>query len=739
MTEHTAIGKPTPLIDGRAKVTGTLRYTPDLSLPGMLHARLVVSPHAHARINQIDTQEALNVPGVVAVFTAHDLPEFAPTSRDRLLLARDRVIFVGQSVALVVATNEAAATDGADKVYVDYEPLPAFSSMEDALAPETPLVWPDGLPNVELKGNLIAEVPFDRGDVDAGFAQADIVMERTFVTPMVQQSPMETQAVLIQPDLVTGGATVWTNSQSQFDSRQNVANFLGVPESDVRAIVPPLGGGFGGKSGLHEGLIALVARKLERPVRLALTRMEELAATNPAPPLRIHLRLGAKRDGTLTAMQADLMADSGCYPDNMGNCASFAGWQMTVLYNVPNFHIDTSLVLSFKQSASSYRAPCAPTVVFAIDSLVDDIARELNLDPIEMRLKNVYHAGDSIGDYTVPTTGVTQVLEALRDHPAYQNQAKARAEGRGVGIALGAWIGGVEPAAAACGLHRDGKVHIHVGSVDLSGTTTSFALMAAEVFGVKPEDVKIITADTDNAPYSGVTGGSKVLFTTGAAVVQAAKEARQQALTIAAEEFEAAVEDLEIVDGEVRVKGVPDRKIKLSKIASKTMHFGGKYAPVYAHGRMVERQGAPAFSAQLAEVEVDHETGEVKVHKLVIVQDVGFAINPLVVQGQMTGGATQGIGWALHERMVYDESGQLLTGSFMDYNIPAITQSAAHVENILVEVPSDNGPFGIRGVGEPPVIPTAAAIANAVRDATGTRFTQLPITPPDVVAALNSH
>ncbi len=300
------------------------------------------------------------------------------------------------------------------------------------------------------------------------------------------------------------------------------------------------------------------------------------------------------------------------------------------------------------------------------------------------------------------------------------------------------WPGATEPAAAVCALHRDGLLHIHVGSVDLSGTTTSFALLAAEVFGVSPESVRVITSDTDTAPYAGYTAGSKVTYTTGAAVVMAAREARQQTLSIAAEEFEAAVEDLEIVGDRVQVRGVPTKAIKLGDIAAKTMQFDGKYAPVFAHGRIAQPMNAPVFAAQLAEVEVDRDTGVVHTHKLVIVQDVGRAINPLAVDGQLMGGATQGIGWALYENMEYDERGQLLTGSWMDYAVPSILQAASLMEIVRVEVPSEHGPFGARGVGEPPAIPTAAAIANAIADVTGLRLTDLPMTAPRVLAALEA-
>lgn len=752
MTEFTSIGKPTRLIDGRAKVTGTLRFAPDLYLPGMLYARFVPSAHAHATIRSVEKSAALAVPGVVAVLTADDLPNIPPSSRNLLLLARGRVIFVGQPVALVLADNEAAAEDGVDQVMVDYEVLPSAITMDEALAEGAPLVWPKGVPQdrgdagahgtdvtEEEEGdhkpsNIGHHGSMSRGDVVAGFAEAAAVVEFTYTTPMVHQSSLEPQGCVVQPDPITGGAAVWSSTQSPFDVRKDVASVLGVPESDVRVTGMPVGGGFGAKGALYDPLAALAAKIIGRPVRLTLTRMEELSAANPAPPVRIEAKLGAKSDGTLTALEAKVMLDSGCYPDGL---SGFLAFMLASFYRIPNFRIDHTNVMTFKQSDGAYRAPGAPSVIFAIDGLVDALARKLDIDPLEMRLKNIARPGDPMAnDRAWPGMGAAETLEALRDHPAWQNREAAHRAGRGVGIAIGGWMGGVQPAAAACSMNRDGLIHVHIGSADISGTTTGFTLLAAEAFGVSPESVRIIASDTNSAPYSGFSGGSKVTYVTGAAVVKAAQEARRQALAIAAEEFEAAIEDLEIVDGAVQVRGMPTKSIKLGQIAKKTMDFGGRYAPILAHGNTAITAQAPGFSAQLAEVEVDQETGVVHLHRLVVAQDVGKAINPLAVEGQMMGGAVQGVGWALYEKMVYDENGQLMTGSFMDYAIPDFTQAPAKIETIIVEVPSENGPFGARGVGEPPVVPTAAAIANAVADATGVRMTDLPMSAPDVLAAL---
>jgi CO/xanthine dehydrogenase Mo-binding subunit len=748
------VGKRTPLIEGRAKVTGKIRYTSDLQLPGMLHARLVTSPHAHARIVNIDTSQAMVLPGLAAVLTAQDLPYIEPASRPRLLLARGRVIFAGQPVALILAENEAAAQDALDLVRVDYDPLPAAITLDEALAGDAPLVWPGGQPGksedlaghgleadgddqaAKKRSNIANRTHFERGDIAAGFAGADVVIERHFTLPMVHQSPMETHGCAVQIDPFTEEVTVWSCTQAPFVLRKQVADILDVPESNVRCLAMPVGGGFGGKGVLYEPLLALAVRVVERPIRLILNRYEELVATNPAPPGRIRVKMGAKKDGTLTALEGEVVFNSGCYP---GAPVSNAVVVMGSMYRIANVRVDGMDVLSFKPSAGAYRAPGVPQSMFALESLVDDIARELGADPLELRLQNAARPGDMMINGTAwPVMGMTEVLKALQEHPAWQNREAARADGRGVGIAVGGWPGGTGPASAACMLNRDGMLHVQLGSVDISGVNTTFTLLAAEAFGVTPDKVKIISGDTMTGIYSLNAGGSKITYTVGPALIEAAQEARRQMLAIAAELMEADPADLEIVDGKVQVKGVPDRAISLGEIAGKTMQFGGQYPPIFGHGRHVITQRSPGFCAQLAEVEVDRETGRVQVHKLVVVQDVGRALNPLMIEGQMMGGATQGLGWALYENMIYDEYGQPVTASWMDYTVPHIHQAAKTIETVMVEVPSNVGPFGAKGVGEPPVTSTAGAIGNAIKDAIGVRLTDLPMTPPRLLEALSN-
>jgi CO/xanthine dehydrogenase Mo-binding subunit len=751
MTTYNTIGRSLPPYDGRAKTMGATRYATDVQRPGMVHGRLVLSPHPHARILAIDKTAALAQPGVVAVLTAEEMPAITPRNRPRLLLARERVMFTGQPVALVLAETEAAAGDGAQLVEVEYEPLPAAVTIEQALAADAPLVWPAGLPGdtgeagahgadlgdgakEERPGNVSRRRNFQRGDVTTGFAAADVVIERHFSTQRLHQSYLEPHATVAEYDQATGSLTVWTSTQAQFWLREELANIMDMAESDVRVVGMTVGGAFGGKFVLYEPLVALAARQVGRPVRLVLSRLEEMLAGNPAPSAQMWVKLGAKQDGTLSALEAEMIFEVGCFP----NPHDIGAFLVGSYYQIPHLEIRYLELFTFKTSVGAYRAPGTPQPTFALESVVDEIAARLHLDPLALRLKNVSEPGSLMANNKPwAGMGMRQVLEKMAAQPAWQQRAEARTAGRGVGVAIGGWPGGAEPAAATCTLNRDGLLHVQVGSIDLTGTMNGFRLMAAEAFGVEPDRVKIVQEDTNSAPFAGATGGSKITFTMGPAIVQAAKEARAQTLQIAAEEFEADIADLEIVDGKVQVRGVPDKAMPLAEIAGKAMGFDGRYPPIVAHGRHYTGTAAPAFCAQLAEVSVDPETGQVQVHRLVVVQDVGQVINPDGAAGQLLGGATQGLGLALYEAMVHDDRGQLLTGTWLEYAVPHAEQVASIMEAVFVEVPSEVGPFGARGVGEPPIIATAGAIANAIADATGCRPADLPMSAPSILALLN--
>ncbi len=756
MTDYKTIGKPMPVLDGREKVTGQLNYAPDVNVPGMLHARFVTSPHAHATITSVDASAALAVPGVVRVLTAVDMPDVPPKSRNRLFLARDRVIFAGQPVALVLAETPAAAEDGAEQVWVEYTSQPAVVTIAEALAAGAPLVWSGGQPGAtgeagahgadvgdadeedekSIKGPNIANgFVMDRGDVAAGFAAADVIVERFFTTSMVHQSYLEPMTTIAVPDGWGNGMTLYASTQAPFYAREQVADVLGVPETAVRIIPTTPGGAFGGKFFLYEAFVALAARVVGRPVALSLTRSEEMLAANPAPAAELYVKLGAQRDGTFTALQGDIKVDTGCFPSYHG----VAAWLLGSYYQTPNLESRYTEVFTHKVSPAAYRAPGAPQATFALESVVDEMAQKLGIDPLELRLKNASKPGDPLADGGPwPSMGMHEVLQAAQNHPLYQHRAEAKGKGHGIGVAIGGWPGGTEPTAAQAQLHRDGTLHVHIGAVDLTGTPAGFVLIAAETFGVSPDKVKIVFGDTANMPYAGVTGGSKITYMVGPSVIRACEDARQQVLAIAAEEMEADVADIEITDGRVQVKGVPDKSMDLGELARKTMNFGAKHAPVVGNGRHANTEAAPGFCAQIAEVSVDQDTGEVTVHRLVAVQDVGRVINPLTLEGQMQGGVMQGLGWALYEELAFDEYGTPLTGSWVDYTVPHFIHAVPDYEMVFVETPAPHGPFGARGAGEPPIIATAAAVANAIANITGGRVTHLPMTAPRVLAAMGN-
>jgi CO/xanthine dehydrogenase Mo-binding subunit len=761
MSELSILGRSVPRVDGADKVLGATRYAADLKLPAMAHARLVLSPHPHARIRGIDGSDARRVPGVLAVLGAGDLglPRLDPTSRSRCPLAVDRVLFTGHPVAVVVAETEAAAEDAAQRVAVDYEPLPAVLDPLEAMRPDAPRVreatgGDAGQESLAAHGaavggeavdeatgpNVVSTTRFARGDVEAGLAAAHVVLKRRYATPVVHQGYLEPRAAVASVD-PAGSLTVWTATQALFATRSEVAEALGLPEHRVRIVATPIGGGFGAKFALLEPLVGALALRLGRPVSLVLSRTEEFLATTPAPRAVLEIEAGAARDGALTALRGRVVFDAGAFA---GAPVGIALLLLGGPYRVPNLELRGYEVLTHKPGSGAYRAPGAVQAAFALESHLDELARALGLDPLELRLRNAAREGDPLPNgQPWPRIGLAQTLERLRELRAARQDAAAAAAGdggrlrRGTGVAVGGWLGGIEPAAAICRLDRDGTLTVLVGTVDLSGTNTVLAQIAAESFGLPLDDVKVVNGDSDGAPYAGASGGSKVTYTVGAAVERAARDARRQLLGIAAAELEAAVEDLEIVDRAVRVRGVPGRALPIAQLAKLCMQFGARYAPVLGHGQTATIARAPAFAAHLAEVEVDVETGRVRVLGETVVQDVGRALNPAAIEGQIQGGVAQGVGWALLERMAYDPAGQLLSATLMDYALPQSDQ-APPVRAVLLEVPSDHGPFGAKGVGEPPVVAAPAAIANAIRDATGHRFTELPITEQAIAGALGA-
>jgi CO/xanthine dehydrogenase Mo-binding subunit len=748
------VGKRMRRADSPERLTGQVRYTGDLVLPGLLHGRLVRSPYASARIVSVDKSQAEAAPGVVAVLTAEDLPvrnlREAVAARS-IMLAFERTMYVGQAVAVVLAESEAAAEDGASLVEVEYEPQAPTLDIRHALDPQSPVVRMRaggndeelGMHGASAGGNKEEEKPqspnvashqkYERGDVEKAFAEADVIIEREYRTPWVHQSYMEPQVCAASVNAL-GTVEVYACTQAMFRTRDTVANVLGKSPSQVRVYAMPVGGGFGGKFGLIEPLVAACAVAVGRPVRLAFTRIEDFSAASPAPSSIFRVKAGVRKDGTFVALKGEVFFDAGAKP---GAPAAHAALCLGVFYRWEHLDLDATEVVTHKTPTGAYRAPGLPQAMFAAESLVDDIALALHMDPMELRKKNAAREGDIRPDGTPwPPIGLSQCLE--RADAIYRQELAAAGPNEGVGIALGGWFGGTEPGSALCRLESDGTLKVAIGSVDLTGTNAGLQVIAAEAFGYDTADqVRVTTVDTDAAPYAGATGGSKTIYTMGPAVMRAAQEARERVLKIAAAELEASVEDLEMVHGEVRVKGVPGKVKTLRDIYRLSASFGARHEPVVGKGESAITQRSPGTGVHVARVHVDPDTGRVEPIRYVVVQDVGRAINPSLVEEQIHGGGAQGVGWAVYEEIVHDESGTPITSSFMDYTVPKARQ-IPELEAILVEVPSPIGPFGAKPVGEPPVIPGGAAIANAVAAACGARVTELPLTPERVRRAMEN-
>jgi CO/xanthine dehydrogenase Mo-binding subunit len=754
------VGLSIPRADGAEKVTGRVQYVADIKPKGLLHAKLLRSPHAHARIVKIDVSRARALPGVRAVLTAADIPELkrkAPT-RAHAVLAIDRTVFAGQPVAAVAADELAIAEEALDLIDVQYEVLAAAVDPLQSLKPGSPPVADAGTEadasealahsavamakSEEASGkavNVSQTASVKRGDVAKGFAESDVIVEKTYRVPMVHQGYLEPHAVLAEWDN-QGQLTLWASTQGSFNTRSEVADVLGIDENRIKVIPVECGGGFGGKiRALCEPITAILARATKRPVRYVMTRREELEAGMPAPQVIIRLKTGVKRDGTLMALEGETVLESGAFS---GTVLAVSAVFIGSLYRWPAFDIKGSEVLTHKPSVAAYRAPVAPQTIFAIDSQMEQLAHALGQDPVEFRARHLSHPGEPmVNNQPWASNGAHQVLQKIAEHPLWKDRAKWKATSgnghglRGTGFALGGWLGGLQPTSATVKLNPDGTLAVLTGQVDIAGTNIALAQIASTAFGVDIEKVKITTGDTDVAPVTGLSAGSKTIYTVGVAVMQAAQNARQQALEIAAGELEAAVQDLEIVDGRVTVRGMPDKGVTLAQIGKKGNLYMSKVEPVIGVAHPAFTQQAPAFAAELARVEVDPDTGEVTLHEFVIVQDVGKAINPLAVEGQMQGGAVQSLGIALSEQLDYDDQGRLRNPSLLDYR-KLTAADLPNLETIIVEVPSPAGPFGARGVGEPPIVPAPAAIANAIEDATGCRLTHLPLTPEKIALAI---
>lgn len=759
------IGLARPRPDAPAKVRGATRFAADRATRGLLHARLVLAQRAHARIVGVDTTAALAVPGVVAVMTATDLPIRA-RGNDRLVrpLARTEVAFAGQPVVLVVAESVSAATDAAELVDVRLEPLPVVLDPEAAMDPASPLArielaeegdrtgsmdaqthggvgggGDDSIDAEPLSANVSGRHRYRDGDVAANLAAAAAVREGRFSTSWMYQGYLEPQVCTAWLD-EDRSLVLETSTQALFSARNEVAKALGIPSRRVRVVATPLGGAFGGKWVVFDTLVAAAALKLRRPVRLTVTRVDDFASTNPGQPFVTSLRIGADATGRFVGLEGRVVAEAGAFDE--GTAESLAGVLVAGPYGWPAYDIRAYGVRTNRFGVGAYRAPSGPPMAFALETLIDELAVELDLDPIEIRRRNLVAAGAPMVDGEAwPAHGGREVLDALAASPVWRDRSTgAGATGadhgaavEGVGVALGCWPGATNAAAAACRVSPDGSVQVLTGVADMSGVAGGFQAIVAETLGVDPDVVQVLTLDSDVAPSTPGSGGSTVTYSVGRAIRTAAEEAARRLLEAASIELEIAVEDLELADGTVRPRGAPGRAMPIAKLVRANARAGR--APIEAHGQAADPGLAPSVAGHVVRVRVDPETGAIDVLADHVVQDVGRVLNPALVRGQQHGAAAQCIGWALLEELVHGEDGELRSGSFLDYALPQV-DDVGELRTTSVEVPAPDGPLGARGIGEAPVIAGAAAVANAVAAATGLRLRVLPMSRRRVWSAL---
>jgi CO/xanthine dehydrogenase Mo-binding subunit len=742
----TAIGTRPIRHDGVDKVTGRANYGADFTLPGMLHGAVVRSPHAHARIVSIDTIDAERVPGVRAVVTGKDfaltdaklgMGEGAMDLHDMSdnLLARDKVLYDGHAVAAVAATSPEAAAEAARLVKVEYDVLEPVLSVDRAMEPGAPILHPDMVtharPPVKESGptNIAGRLELTRGNIEQGFAEADVVVERVFRTPTSHQGYIEPHACVARVN-EDGRIAIWTTTQGPFLVRDATAMILGIDAANVKVTPSEIGGGFGGKIPVYlEPLAVVLARKAQRPVKMVMTRDEVFRASGPTSATKIRMKLGAKKDGTLVAASASLYYEAGAY---RGSPSGAGAMCLLAPYTIPNFFIEAYDVVVNKPKVAAYRAPGSPMAALATESLVDEIARALKIDPIDIRMKNAVQEGDR-APYGPPygPIGFKQVLEAVR---ASDHWKSPKPEGVGRGLACGFWFNAGMSSSATVALNSDGSASVITGNPDIGGTRAAQAMMVAEELGIPIERVKPVVADTDTAGFTEITAGSRVCYATGMAVIDASRDVREQLRARAAKIWGVPVEETRWESGRVvPVNPAEDRQpLAVTDIAAKIAKTGG---PVIGRAAVNPPMAGPSFGAHICDLVVDRETGCTKVVRYTVVQDAGRAVHPSYVEGQMQGGASQGIGWALNEEYIYDARGVMLNAGFLDYRMP-VASDLPMIETVIVEVPNPTHPYGVRGVGEVPIAPPLGAVANAMFDATGVRFTELPMSPPRVLPHL---
>ena len=739
--------------DGLAKVTGRANYGADINMPGLLYGKLLRSPHAHAKILNIDTTGALKLAGVKAVVTTKDfsiiedqvidLTEVLanPRMAAENILASKKVLYQGHAVAAVAATSPHIAEEALKQIKVDYEVLPPVLSVSDSMKEDAPLIH-ENMTTLSLgtrfgkgtdtgvKSNIGSHLQFKRGDLEQGFKEADVIVEREYRTKAVHQGYIEPHASTAYwaPD---GHITIWTSTQGHFGVRAMTAAILGVPEHMIKVIPMEIGGGFGGKIPVYlDPICALLSKKTGQPVKIVMTRKEVFEATGPTSGSYMRVKMGANKRGHITAAQLYLAYEAGALPRSpVGAGAATA----LTPYKVDNLLVDAYDVIVNKPKVSAYRAPGSPQAAFAVETVIDELAEKLGMDTMDFRLKNASKEGDRMpSGVPLQRVGCIEVEQEMKAHPHYNAPLEGPNQGRGV--AMGYWGNYGGQSSATLTVNSDGTINVITGSVDIGGTRPAVAMQAAEVLGLSAEDMVPTVADTDSVGYTDVTGGSRTAFATGIAAIDAAEQIRNQMIARAALLWEVKLEEVGFENGVFINTKNPDERMTFKELASKVLRTGG---PISASASASPRQEGVSFCGNIVDVEVDPETGKVDILRYTAFQDVGQAAHPSYVEGQMQGGSVQGIGWALNEEYFLSDDGTMLNSSFLDYRMPT-SLDLPMIDTVLIEVPNPGHPFGLRGVGEVSIIPPMAAIANAIYSAIGVRMAKLPMSPGAILEALEA-
>ena len=739
--------------DGLDKVTGRARYGADVVQTDLLHTKVLRSPYAHARILSIDVEKAKKLPGVKAVVTSADFPiikdqmiDFGETLGNvRLLaenvLAHEKVFYKGHAIAAIAALDIHTAEAALDLIEVVYEPLTPVLNALEAMQDSAPLLHENMTTrsiaerfargdDTGQNSNISSHLQFKNGDLAVGFGKATHVVEREFTTSTVHQGYIEPHTATVYWG-TDGHIRIWTSTQGPFGVRTQTAAMLGVSESQVTVYPMEIGGGFGAKINAYLApLCAILSRKSGHPVKAVMTRAEVFEATGPTSATTMRAKIGCTETGIITAAELWLAYEAGAYP---GSPVGAGSTTALAPYKIENFLIDGFDVVVNKPKVAAYRAPGSPQAAFAVESTIDELANVAGFDPIDFRLKNVAEEGDRLPTgVPLPRIGCRDVEEAIKKHPHYS--APIEGPNRGRGVAMGFWFNGGNQSSVTINVNSDGTINLVSGSVDIGGTRTAVAMQAAETLGIAAEDVQPSVGDTDTIGWTGPTGGSRVAFSTGIAAINAAQEIKEEMIKRAAILLETEVENIEESKGRFSRKDDPKSNLSFKEIAKAQLKTGG---PISSSASSNPTKVGPAFAGNIVDVEVDPETGKVDILRYTVIQDVGTAAHPSYVEGQLQGGTVQGIGWALNEEYVWSAEGEMTNNSFLDYRMPTAFDLPM-IDTELIENPNPGHPYGLRGVGEVPLVPPLAAIANAVHDAIGVRQQHLPISPQSILESLGT-